>query len=204
MNPFKRSSDAHTTRMRAVEYASHGWPVAPLAVPHHGHCPCERGTCVSPHLADIDIVSEGSQLGVTDTGDVARIWQRPWSIALVASEFDIVELPSNLGAPLNHKLLTTCPTATAPRGRRWYFVMETGSIDRELVTAAGGRLHSGPGAWVPASPTWTEDTGRVGWVVEPHMTRWQPYRRLDLIDMVFGRIESPITPGLPGVLTEGS
>lgn len=178
-------------RMRAVEYASHEWPVAPLAVPHGGHCPCERGDCSTPHLVG------------TATVDPARaheVWSDgPWSVALVASRFDVVELPPDIGAPLNHKLVTTCPTATAPRGRRWYFVMETGSIAPELVSAARGRLYSGPEAWVPASPTWTEDTGRLGWVVSPHMTRWTPYRRMDLIDMVFGHLPVRLSPGLPGV-----
>lgn len=182
--------------MRAVEYAAHQWPVAPLAVPLNGHCPCERGTCVTPHLVGTATV---------DPEEAQLIWtQKSFSIALVTERFDIVELPPEVGAPLNHKLVTACPTATAPHGRRWHFVMEKGSIDRELVSAAGGRLHSGPDGWIPASPTWTEETGRVGWVVEPHITRWQPYRRMDLVDMVLGHIDSPITPGLPGVLTEGS
>jgi hypothetical protein len=188
---FSRSSDAHKTRIRAVEYAAHEWPVAPLAVPRNGHCPCKRGNCVEPHLAGTATV---------DPAEVDDIWTRdPWSIALVTSRFDVIDLPADAGAPLNHKLVTSCPTATAPHGRRWHFVMETGSISPELVSAVRGRLYSGPADWVPASPTWTDETGRMGWVVEPHMTRWQPYRRMDLIDMVLGKLPVKVSPGLPGV-----
>lgn len=182
--------------MRAVEYAAHEWPVARLAVPVDGHCPCGQGDHTSPHLVGDATV---------DPDEAQDLWSRgTWSIALVTSRFDVIDLPADFGAPLNHKLLTGCPTATAPRGRRWHFVMETGSIEPEIVTAARGSLHTGPAGWVPGSPTWTEETGRVGWLVEPHMTRWRPYQRMDLVDLVFGRTKSRITPGLPGLLTEGS
>jgi hypothetical protein len=39
----------------------------------------------------------------------------------------------------------------------------------------------------------------MGWVVEPHMTRWRPYRRMDIIDMVLGKLPVKVSPGLPGV-----
>lgn len=176
---FNRSTAAHKVRARAVEYASHGWPVAPLAVPQLGRCPCEKGDCHSPHLAGPATV---------DPVEAEEIWSTNWNIALVTSEFDIVELPAKYGAALHHKLLTTCPTAMAYRHRRWFFVMVAGSLDPDDIEAAEGKLHSGPDNWIPGPPFWSEDTGRVDWLVQPYLTHWKPYLRLDLVDLVFRRI----------------
>jgi hypothetical protein len=167
-------------RRRAVEYAAHGWPVVPLAVPRHGRCPCEKGTCATPHLAGPE---------VTDPEQADETWAGTgWSVALTTSRFDVIDIPARFGGPLHQQLLMSCPTATAPHGRRWHFVMETGSVPAEVIATAGGTLHTGPDDWIAASPTWTEDTGRVGWVVPPQMARWQPWQRRDVIDLVFGSI----------------
>lgn len=169
---------ARRLRRRAMEYAAHRWPVAALAVPRSGRCQCQLGDCVEPHLLDGTAIADPVAAG--------EAWaDHGWGIALITSEFDVVDLPAAYGAPLNHRLLATCPTAVAPRTRRWHFVMEPGSVDADLITAAGGVLHSGPDDWVPASPTRTGATGRIGWVVQPLVAHWHPYRRTDAIDTLF-------------------
>ncbi|MGY1490823.1 hypothetical protein ACW4YW_15610, partial [Methylobacillus pratensis] len=45
------------------------------------------------------------------------------------------------------------------RNRRWHFVIETGTIHAEPLTAIGGTLHTGPNTWLPAPPTITTATG---------------------------------------------
>lgn len=173
-----RAAHARWLRGRAMEYAAHRWPVAALAVPRSGRCQCERGDCVEPHLLD--------GVAIIDPVEAGKAWaDHGWAVALVTSEFDVVDLPAAYGAALNYRLLARCPTAVAPRDRRWHFVMESGSVDAGLVTAAGGVLHSGPGDWIPTSPTRTGATGRVGWVVPPLQAHWRPYRRSDAIDTIF-------------------
>jgi hypothetical protein len=73
-------------------------------------------------------------------------------------------------------------------GGRWHFVVEAGSFPADLVEAASGVLHTGTDDWIAASPTRTETTGRIGWVVHPLLTRWQPYYRADLVDIVFADV----------------
>jgi hypothetical protein len=175
VQPRLRDAHARRFRRRAMEYAAHGWPVAPLAVQRFGRCQCERGDCVEPHLLDGDTT-------VTGPAQAEETWAADgWGIALVTSQFDVLDLPAQYGAPLHHQLNTRCPTATAPRHRHWHFVMTPGSVDADLVTTAGGVLHSGPDAWIPASPTRTAATGRIGWIVQPVQTGWRPYRRSDAI-----------------------
>lgn len=122
----------------------------------------------------------------------AQVWRagHEWDIALVTSWFDVVDLPAQYGAMLNHKLVTTCPTATVRRGRRWHFVVAAGTFPAGPVTAAGGTLHTGADDWIAASPTTTEQTGRIGWVVPPLLTRWQPFHRADLVDIVFAPVQT--------------
>jgi len=175
---------ARRLRERAIEYAVHRWPVAALAVPRSGRCQCERGDCAEPHLLD------GAT--IVDPADAEETWaDHGWGIALVTSRFDVVDLPAQYGAPLHQRLLTRCPTATAPNDRRWHFVMEPGSIEASLLTTASGVVHSGPDDWIPASPTRTVATGRIGWVVHPMHAQWQPYRRADAVDALFGWLTSP-------------
>ncbi|WBQ05793.1 hypothetical protein [Kribbella sp. CA-293567] len=109
-----------------------------------------------------------------------------WGIALVTEWFDVMELPPQYGALLNHHLKASCPTVMAPAKRQWWFFVEQGSVPGEQVLKAGGVLRSGVGDWVPAPGTWSEDTGRIRWLVPPHLTEWRPYRRMDPIDRVFG------------------
>jgi hypothetical protein len=149
-------------RERAIRYADNGWPVAPLAVPS-----------VDPYLAG-EVVSTGQE--------AAAVWREyPWDIALIAEHFEVMELPPEYGALLNHALKTSCPTAMAPAHRHWWFFLEPGSIDPEQVLAAGGVLHR---QWVPAPGTRLDSTGRIRWLVHPYQTRWQAYRRQDPIDAV--------------------
>lgn len=108
-----------------------------------------------------------------------------WGIALVTEGFDVMELPAEYGAVLNHRLKASCPTAMAPAKRRWLFFVVEGSVDREQVVGAGGVLHSGPKGWVPAPGTWMEETGRIRWLVHPYLTEWRPYQRRDPIDLIF-------------------
>lgn len=161
----------------AVRYAANGWPVAPLAVPLGGVCPCGEG-CLLPHLVG-EVVRDGYR--------AAQIWPEHggWGIALVAEWVDVVELPAAYGALLGQLLKEACPTAMAPATRRWWFFVVQGSVDRDQVVAAGGALRSGGGDWVPAPGTWTEETGRVRWLVHPYLTEWRPYQRRDPIDLVF-------------------
>lgn len=184
-----RAFTRHTrVTRRAIEYAEHGWPVAALAVPWDLRCPC-GSTCREPHVVS----------GIVETAtDAAKVWApgTRWDIALVTSWFDVVDLPAQYGAMLNHKLVTTCPTATVRRGRRWHFVVGAGTFPAALVTAAGGVLHTGPDDWIAASPTSTEDTGRIGWVVPPLLTRWQPFHRADLVDVVFAPVQTTRRPAL--------
>ena len=164
-----RRVQAKRLRERAIRYAVNGWPVAPLAVPH--------GHCVDPHL-----VGE-----VARTGPQAEAaWSEyGWDIALMTERFEVMELPPEYGALLNHALKTSCPTAMAPTHRRWWFFLEPWSIDDELVIAAGGVLHR---EWVPAPGTRLESTGRIRWLVHPYQTRWQPYRRRDPVGSVLGQL----------------
>ncbi|MEU4396045.1 hypothetical protein [Kribbella sp. NPDC023855] len=166
----------------AVRYAANGWPVAPLAVPHHGICLCGKG-CVEPHLVG-DVIRDGYQ--------AAEVWSPPATgsavgglgVALVAEWFDVLELPPEYGALVNHRLKASCPTAMAPAKRQWWFFVSQGSVPREQVEAAGGVLRSGVADWVPAPGTWLEDTGRIRWLVHPYLTEWQPYRPLDPISQI--------------------
>lgn len=161
-----------------MQYAAHGWPVAPLAVPHEGRCPCRRGDCLEPHLV--------RTTALTDRGQVDQVWAgQGWDIALVTSRFEVVDIPARFGAPLHHQLKTACPTAMAPLGRRWHFYLSTGSLDADLVTGVGGVLHSGSDDWVAAPGTRTETTGRIRWLVPPYQTNWQPHRRKDPFDRIF-------------------
>ena len=163
-------------RERAVRYAVNGWPVAPLAVQRHGICLCARD-CADPHLVG-EVVHEGSRADA--------VWQGgPWEIALVTERFDVVDLPPEYGALLNHQLKAICPTAMAPVRRRWWFFVVAGSIPGAQVRGAGGVLHSGAGDWVPAPETWLESTGRIRWLVHPYLTGWRPYQRRDPVDQVF-------------------
>ncbi|TDO54559.1 bifunctional DNA primase/polymerase-like protein [Kribbella sp. VKM Ac-2527] len=163
---------------RATRYAANGWPVAPLAVPRHGVCPCDLGDCVDPHL-----VGEPIRNGFLAAG----AWRAcPWDIALVTADFDVVDLPPEYGALLNQLLKATCPTAMAPARRRWWFFLAPGSISPDQVSQAGGVLHSGADGWVPAPGTVLDGSGRIRWLVHPHLTAWQPYERRDPIDLVLG------------------
>jgi len=174
-------------RERAVRYADNGWPVAPLAIPRHGSCVCRRA-CVDPHL-----VGEV----VRDAARARLVWsESAWDIALITEGFEVVDVPPEYGALLNQLLKTACPTAMAPAHRRWWFFLVPGSIPAAQVAAAGGVLHAGVGGdrgggvgevsnWVPAPGTLLETGGRIRWLVHPHLTGWQPYRRRDPIDLVF-------------------
>lgn len=176
----------------AIRYAANGWPVAPLAVPNRGVCPCGKG-CVDPHLVG-EVVRDGYRAAevwadLARTAPARAIQKSPaggaTGIALVAEWFDVMELPPQYGALLNHQLKATCPTAMAPAQRRWWFFVSRGSVPREQVVAAGGVLRSGEGDWVPAPGTWLEETGRIRWLVQPYLTGWQPYQRRDPIDQIF-------------------
>ncbi|MEV8377853.1 hypothetical protein AB0P21_34260 [Kribbella sp. NPDC056861] len=165
------------THEEAVRYAANGWPVVPLAVPHRGGCPCGKA-CIEPHAAG-EVVRDGTSAD--------EVWTGPdsWGIGLVAEGFDVMQLPAQYGALLNHQLKAGCPTAMAPAKRQWWFFVVTGSVSREQVRRAGGVLRSGVADWVPAPGTWLEDTGRIRWLVQPYLTGWRPYQRKDPIDEVF-------------------
>ncbi|PZS28504.1 MAG: hypothetical protein DLM59_14570 [Pseudonocardiales bacterium] len=174
LQPRLSGSHARRFRRRAREYAAHQWPVAALAVPRLGRCPCERGDCIEPHLLDGTTINDPEQAEET--------WaDHGWGIALITSRFDIVDLPARYGAFLHEQLNTRCPTATVPHDRRWHFVMEPGSVDADLVAAAGGVLHSGPDDWIAASPTRIDAGFRIGWIVPPVHTQWRAYRRSDAV-----------------------
>lgn len=164
---------------RAVRYAANGWPVAPLAVPRHGVCPCDLGDCVEPHL-----VGEPISNGFVAAG----VWTAyPWDIALVTAAYDVVDLPPQYGASLHRALKTTCPTAMAPTRRRWWFFVAAGSVSASGLAPAGGVLRTGPEGWVPAPGTYTERTGRVRWLVDPHLTNWRPYRPRDPLNQLLDK-----------------
>jgi hypothetical protein len=162
---------------RADECVNHGWPVAALAVPTKDRCPCGQA-CAEPHLASGPI---------TARSEAAKLWApgHPWEIALVTTWFDVVDLTPQYGALLHYRLVTSCPTAMAPRDRRWHFVVDKESFPADTVEASGGVVHSGIDDWVPTSPTRTEVTGKIGWLVHPQYTQWRPHRRPDLIAEVF-------------------
>lgn len=65
---------------------------------------------------------------------------------------------------------------------RWLFYVTPGTADPGKVAANDGILHHGSDDWIPAPPSRTPETGRVGWVVPPMQARWQPYRRSDVFD----------------------
>ncbi|MFC0627221.1 hypothetical protein [Kribbella deserti] len=163
-------------RQLAVEYVEHGWPVARLAIPRHGVCPCRHGAdCLDPHLLDGRVVE--------DPNEAAAAWSfKPWGIALVTARFDVIELPAAFGAPLHHRLKESCPTSIAPRTRRWSFFLTPFSVPASQLDPIGGRLRSGPKAWVTAPGTFTESHGRTRWLVPPYVTAWQAHQRTDAFD----------------------
>ncbi len=115
----------------------------------------------------------------------AAIWgEHPWEIALITDSYDVADLPAQYGALLNQLLKATCPTAMAPLHRRWWFFVAPDSIPAAQIEAAGGTLHAGPADWLPAPGTSTDTTGRIRWLVHPHLTHWHPYHRRDAIDQV--------------------
>ena len=126
---------------------------------------------------------------VRDSGRAEVVWRdRAWEIALLTEGFEVLDLPPEYGALLNHQLKSTCPTAMAPVGRRWWFFLMPGSMEPDRVARAGGVLHcSSPAGvgWVAAPGTVLESTGRIRWLVHPYLTRWQPHERRDAIDRVF-------------------
>lgn len=184
---------ARKLRERAIRYAEHGWPVAPLAVPRYGFCPCRQGDCVDPHLAG-EVVR--------GAGQADAVWSEdPWDIALMTEYFDVVDVPPRFGAPLNHLLKTTCPTAMAPARRRWWFFLVPGSMSPATVAAADGVLHTGPTGWVPAPGTHTDTTGRIRWLTHPYLTHWHPYQRRDPIDQIFEPHQPPLA-AMPAPLAD--
>jgi hypothetical protein len=148
-------------------------------------CLCVRGGCIDPHLAGPVVRS---------VAQAQAIWsEHPWDIALITDTYDVVDIPPRYGALLNQLLKATCPTAMAPAGRRWWFFVTAGSIPAARITAANGVLHTGPADWIPAPGTVTASTGRIRWLVDPQLTRWQPYQRRDPIDVVFPSVEDCLT-----------
>ncbi|MEU4606813.1 hypothetical protein AB0F43_27845 [Kribbella sp. NPDC023972] len=164
---WTRRARARRLRERAVRYTENSWPVAPLAVPQ------EAGS--APELVG-EVVRTGAEAQV--------VWgENGWDIALIAQHFEVMELPPEFGALLNHQLKQSCPTAMAPARRHWLFFLEAGSVAAERIAMVGGVLHRD---WVPAPGTRLESTGRIRWLVQPYQTRWQPLRRQDPIDTVLG------------------
>lgn len=189
MRPHWTGSSAARLRDAAVDYATHGWPVAPLAVPTDAGCQC-GGDCDAMHLLD------GHAGGITSAADAATVWaERGWQVAIVTTYFDVVDLPGSYGSRIHHRLKTRCPTATARPGRkldwmiepgpvRWHLYLHRDSVDPGKVADVGGVLHAGSNDWIPAPPSRTPNTGRVTWVVPPKQARWQPYHRLDIFDIL--------------------
>jgi Bifunctional DNA primase/polymerase, N-terminal len=168
-----------------MEYAVHGWPVARLALPRDGHCPCGGG-CEEMHLLD--------DQPIPTADEAERAWgDHGYPIALMTTPFDVLDLPGYHGAPLHHRLKTRCATATARPGRRydvilepgpvrWHFYLQPGTVDPEKAARADGILHSGRNHWVVAPPSRTPATGRVGWIVPPMQAKWRAYARTDIFD----------------------
>jgi hypothetical protein len=183
--PIRRSRRTRKIVSRAADYVLHGWPVAALAVPRSGACPCGHG-CVDPHLVSGTL---------TNPEEVEAAWPSgaAWELALTTEGFDVLDLPARRGASLAAKLSTRCAIATAPRGRRWFFVVEPNPALADLVMAGGGRVHSGANGWVACSPTWTEATGRIGWTVTPAHAHWKPYIARNPIEDVFSDVD-PAAP----------
>lgn len=131
--------------------------------------------------------------GITSDSTARKLWsEHPWQIAIVTVLFDVVDLPGTHGSTIHHRLKTRCPTAIARPGRRldwmiepgpvrWHFYVTPGTVDPDKVVANDGTLHTGHN-WIPAPPSRTPDTGRVGWIVPPDQSRWQTYRRTDIFD----------------------
>lgn len=135
-------------------------------------------------VTDRGVNSSGRETKVAAGGDLGEHGVR-WGIGLVTEGFDVVDLPAEYGALLNHQLKASCPTAMAPLHRRWWFFLVPGSISAAQVAAAGGVLHAGADDWVPAPGTRLETAGRIRWLVHPYLTGWRPYERRDAIDQVF-------------------
>lgn len=171
----------------AAEYAAHGWPIAPLAIPDGDGCPC-GGACEAMHPLDEHVG------GISSESGAEKVWaDHPWQIAILTVSFDVVDLSGTYGSRIHGALKTRCPTATARPGRkldwmiepgpvRWHLYVTPGTVDPDKVAIADGVLHTGPDDWMPAPPSRTPVTGRVGWVVPPMQARWQPYLRLDVFD----------------------
>ena len=175
-------------REAAVEYARHGWPVVALAVPTAEGCPCGGEGCEVTHPVG-DLPG-----GITSVETAQRVWSdHPWSVGLVTARFDVLDLSGLHGSRIHAELKIRCPAATARPGRRhgwliepgpvrWHLYLAPGGVDPGKVAAAGGRLHTGPGDWVPAPPSRTPEAGPVSWIVPPGQARWTPYRRADVFD----------------------
>jgi bifunctional DNA primase/polymerase-like protein len=169
----------------AVTYAAHGWPIARLAIPRDGRCPCGSG-CEAMHLLDDQPITTASQ--------AEQAWgEHGYGIAFITSRFDVLDMPGYHGAPLHHTLKTRCPTATARPGRRydvilepgpvrWHFYLQPGTVRTDRADRADGILHTGPDDWVVSPPSRTPATGRVEWIVPPMQVKWRPYARTDIFD----------------------
>jgi hypothetical protein len=166
------------TLRHALEYVDHGWPIAALATPENGECPCGR-ECEKPHLVSDTVYTH-------DRAHTVWFKNHPWDIALMCDDFDAVGLPTAAGAPLYHSLGTKCPTMTVFKGKWWVFIVRPGAFDLKEVLKAGGTIRNGPEHWAPAAPSLLDGLGRLYWVAHPRETVWTPYARIDSVDIALG------------------
>ena len=182
MTPGVTPSQKRTARA-AAEYLARDWPVARLAVPRNGRCECGED-CYEAHLIDDQPVQTATE--------AEQNWGE-FEIAIMTSQFEVLDLPAYPGVALNAAVTNRCPTAVARPGRRfdtlmeagpvrWHFYLSPGSVDPDKVTKVGGRLHHGPDDWIAAPPSRTPVCGRVRWNVHPMQTQWRTYRPTSIFD----------------------
>lgn len=137
-----------TVQQVAVQYATTGWPVVPVAINH------DAATIAARHAS-------------ADPGRVAAWWNcRRWDIGLVTGiAFDVLQLPAHLGSPLHRTLHDSCPTAISPT-KTWMFVVTPDNALDPALADAGAILHHGPVLLAPPTRT---PAGRYSWIIPPHL-----------------------------------
>jgi hypothetical protein len=137
----------------------------------------------------------------TRLSDVDSWWQlHPFSVLLPTGHaFDVLELPSHLGAALLREPHPRAlgPVAVAP-GAAWAFLVAPGhGLRPELAGRLDIVLH-GPGSWIPAPPTRTP-AGAWRWRLHPDSTGWRLPDPYSVQERLLTALRT--NPNEPGVVT---
>jgi hypothetical protein len=160
------------TRLAAVEFASHGWPIQP------GTFQVEASTAWwgKSSACGLEPLSDNGMCGcVQDRDRALDIWQRvPYSILLACGrDIDAVVVGAQHGRRALESLRSSGamgPVVRTPYGR-WAFLVRTHRWRlAELVDSEHVRL-LGQGSWVALPPS-CHGPSQYRWCVSPATSRW--------------------------------